>query len=227
MKFVALIPTYNRPHELGRLLEQLTEAASHLPGSLSTVVLDDGSTPPAACSTPNVRIIRNPSNMGKQGYWRTINRLANTARELQADYVIHLADDLTLRGPKALRSAYFTMRSLGQRAILNLLTDRRGICSQWTGKQPRRIAGRIWETGWIDGAFMAPARMWRALDRIRPIPSARWRRRPQISSGVWEQASIRLVRAGWRLCHHEVGFLQHEDGGDSRMHPSLRASCPL
>ena len=69
----------------------------------------------------------------------------------------------------------------------------------WTGVPPQR-RGRVYRTQWVDNAFVAELSYLQALSfRIPPVPALRWKRNPNLSSGVGQMISVHLHRAGFGL----------------------------
>lgn len=237
-----LIPTFDRPREFRRLMEQIDHEAGNWDGEIRITVLDDGSRALYADdyrfeNVPHlkVKVLGNRTNNGKEGYYLTVTRLAGTiktgGRSERPLYVMHLSDDLVISDHykgRFFSTAIGRLNSCGPRACaLNLLTDSRGIINQWTGIIPEQAHNDLWETGWVDGGFIAHGHLWSDLwYRVEIIPKSRWVKNPLLGSGVWMQVSNKLKARGWRMFHMEHGMLGHGDC-ESKMNPEERQINPL
>ena len=223
--WVVVITACDRPDWLEALLGDLARAADGSP--IDVRVYDDGSE--ADMSGPRGRVEargwrwhRAECRHGKPEYWRLMGKAIADLRDVSPDaFVALLPDDVRVC------ERFFTRATEAWAAIddpmkmaLTVLADawREGQPS-WTGVTPQR-RGAVWRTQWIDGAFVAPRALFEALDfEVLPVSAGRWRRDPQLSSGVGRQLSLRLAEAGHALyCVHE-SLVDHRIG-PSRMTPS-------
>lgn len=102
-----VIPTYNRPRQLERLLASIA-AADRVPGGIEVIIVDDGSTEPEAehiarCSELDCRCVRQsragPASARNHGW-----------REARSDRLVFVDDDCVV-GPAALVALYHALDS--------------------------------------------------------------------------------------------------------------------
>lgn len=234
-----VITTYNRPAALelllGSLSEELRSAADA--GRSCVLVFDDASTEDyrgAARSLKDhfegrARFYRSGQNLGKRGYYRQYQRAFDELRSLGIQRALFLQDDLVL-------SSGFLQQSLSlwasiddsRKAILNLFqTPVDEEDGRWI-KFRRVDSGRGYrKTQWFDlNAYIAGPRFFDVLDyRVFPVPDARFRRDPTLSSGVGRQ----LVRRLWgRANIYQVSEPRVYHGKEpSLMNPEARLRDPL
>lgn len=199
--FHVTVTTYNRPQELRRFLTTLMADAGER--SVLCRVYNDGSTLPYAdlpqgTETFRIKYIDAGPRHGKERYWQLINRTFDAVRATRARFYLQLPDDVDVL-PGFFDHAERSYRTIDDPAkiALNLYLDNSRIGKAcWTKDQPRicRFGDvSVFKTGWIDMIFLAERRFFERLGyRIEPIPLARWRRNPRLSSGVGMQISQRL-----------------------------------
>jgi FkbM family methyltransferase len=199
--FHIVVTTYNRPQELRCFLTSLMADAGER--TVLCRVYNDGSTLPYADrpeGTENFRIkyIDVGARHGKERYWQLINRTFDAVRATAARFYLQLPDDVEVQ-PGFFDHAERSYDAIADPAkiAMNLYLDHSRIGKAcWTKHLPRICRfgeTTVFKTGWIDMIFLAERRFFEQLDyKIQPIPLARWRRNPRLSSGVGMQISQRL-----------------------------------
>ncbi|WP_321415755.1 glycosyltransferase family 2 protein [uncultured Desulfobacter sp.] len=221
-KWVVVIMTYERPLRLLDLLNDI-QREQRLGHKVDVRVYNDASQKDYAA--PIAHIQRNRwlyrcagQNHGKHCYWRWINHVYAELKDIdQNTLVVFLQDDVRLCRDffdKA-ENQWQSIRD-SHKATLTLLVDsQREGRSCWTGFKPRRN-NKVWQTQWVDQLFMADRRFLEAIHfRIESISSRRWQFNPDLSSGVGQQLSTQLHRAGWKMYCVNQSLIAHID------HPSL------
>lgn len=179
-----LIPTYNRQESCQRLVDALQ-------GYGNVVVLNDG------CDYKINGCIQyfQSKNLGKPGYWCTVNALFKY--RIESEYYFMINDDF-LPVENMVERAITTWGSINdpRKICLNLYVDRVGE-ECWTHFKPVD-KGNVWLTQWVDGFFMCEERFFTTLGLL-PQMNYDWRKLPRQSSGVGSYISRRLYRLEYNL----------------------------
>ena len=213
MKIHVIIPTYNRPQMLNRLLGNIERDQKGF--DITIYMYNDHSTLDYSIDFPNlnIRYYKAPKNHGKKMYWKLVNRMFKDVRHSDADYFFMLADD------DILLKNFFSRVIKQWSAITNdkkiclipyIPKHRKGVPC-WTKKEQLLInfgGYQIWNCGFVDMRFICERKFFEALGfRINPIPLDRWRKRPVSGSGVGQQISVRLVeRHNLYLCDEDLVY---------------------
>ncbi len=211
---VVLLPTYDRPDLCARLLSDLAAQRKHFD---DLVVLDDASPSDYSAVRQLVgelggQYLRARKNRGKRGYRDTVNRLLREAKERGATEIVFLADDMRLCKGFFVRAreTWDAIRD-PRKVLLNLHLDRNRVGKAcWTKIVPHARAGGIC-SGWTDGIWFATGRLFHALPEVPQISSDRWKGEgiAQLSSGVWQVVSQRLVNEGWHIYQTKKSLTVH------------------
>lgn len=236
MKIVVLINTYERATMLDRLLQDIYDSrSSH---DLKLFVSDDHCTVKYVHSLAakyhklDITLFVSQTNHGKQMYWALVNRSFAELRGIDFDFIVMMPDDVRLE------SDYFN-KALDHWAAI---PDQRKIClstllspaemgkSKWASGVPALETCDgfdVYKTMWTDLAFFAPRSILETLNfKVLPIPKSRWQNKPRLSSGVGEQITKRLRKAGCTL-YHTANTLMHHGGHESKMNYEERKRNPL
>ena len=213
-----VVTTYNRPDKLAETLKNLK--------GCNVLVMDDCSTPPAEVPF-GIQLIRADKNHGKKKYWQWIN-VALSRLEKMDGYYMFLPDDFIFN-LEAIETSIDLLIELEHEFTggigINLLLDSRE--SNWNKIKRTAHSPDLFNCGFIDGAFICNFDFMQAIEfKINPISSKRWRWRNGLSSGVWEQATIRALRNGCRIFQLRKKLFTH-DGDDSKMNHNVRKKQPI
>ncbi|MBY5959203.1 hypothetical protein KUV50_13705 [Membranicola marinus] len=212
-KVVVLITTFHRPKLLASLLNSLqSESTSY---HIEYYIYDDAVT-----------------NNGKHKFWLTINRLWEQIRDKRFDYYIHIQDDYSL-GKNFISKVVGLWDSIDDpfKIGLNIFLDEFRVGKKvWVDKWPELRyynKTRFLLNPWLDMAFICTRNLFDLLDwKILPISMQRWRHKPNLSSGVGAQISIRLFMKGKNMYQVTRSQVEHI-GSDSKMNPEIRKQEPL
>lgn len=191
--FLILLPSYNRPDGMRRVIDHLLNEAG-VKDKVAILVCDD-------CSHPSlnyrkvirryqekhwlVKHIRLNRNFGRNGFWMVWDHLLKEARNWRARYYVGLADDLILCKNFLERTsrAFDFLRAQDEKVVAM------NLCP-------------IWPTNWgfsryIDGAFIGNHGLMAALQfQMMPITTQfskdKFKNR---GSGVGQQMTVRIKRA--------------------------------
>ena len=191
MKVCFLITTYNREKSCQRLVDALN-------GHGDIYVINDGSD----YEIMNCIFYSQTMNLGKPGYWRTVNNLWKIPRiqipKRFYKYYIMVPDD------------FYPVKNFVEKTIeiWNSINDPQKIClNLFIDNIPRMNCWTCFEaieydnyrkTQWVDMCFMAEKKFF---DVIGVIPEQKfdWNNHPEKSSGVGAFISKKLHKAGYGL----------------------------
>lgn len=228
-----VITTYKRAGMLRNLLSQIEDSSKGHELSIAvyddcTPIAKDFSVPESIESKTNILTFNR--NMGKEGFWRIINRSFYDIQKMKPfDYYIYLQDDYKL-------NENFINDCISK---YNGIEDPRKICMSyrldkslkgkpnWTGVTPKPVRFRkntYFLTNWVELSFICQLRFFRALKfRIMKIN----KHKEGLSSGVGRQMSSRLFKYRYKMYHVTSSLVEHLGSHDSVMHPNHRKKQPL
>lgn len=225
-----LIPTYNRPNLLKKLLSNLRKQAKGY--DVEYLVLEDAGKGEDIIGADYFHI-KSKHHYGKKEFWKVINGLFQMVlwRE-RIDYVIMIADDMQI-------CDNFFDRAIEQ---YEGIKDDKKIClslfmpkgrenkANWTCVKSTLVEfgqNKYYHTQWNDLCFIAKKDFLQALNfKINPIDKRRWDNAPLISSGVGQQISNRLHSLGYNMYHCFKNLVSHGTH-PSMMNPVERKLNPL
>lgn len=166
-----------------------------------------------------VKIYNNERNYGRNGYWRTINKILEETKSGGYNYLFFLPDDVTLcKGfvNKSMQSMEYAVGHYSNIGIVNLIRDHRSY-----------IKGPF-TRDWTDGCSLFNEAGLRAINYcIDPIGQGAFTGNPDIHSHVWPQVTRKTVAASLTTFTPEYSYTWHRGHTDSRMHVNLRRRMPL
>jgi len=185
MNIAVVTSYYERPEEMLKLGLSVSASARRSGFDVTHYVLDDGSKEFPLVGQDfqlhknyKAECFRQEPNMGRDGYWQTVENTLRLARGKGYDIVIHLDDDVYVC-KDFFEIAVRAWERHGQYSMFNLFRDRR-ITDRHRGMPPQLL----------DGMCLIPTIL---LDKID------WKVEPQKpgngSTGVWRQLSRRLLDA--------------------------------
>ena len=237
-RYKIIVTTYRRSNQLRRLLEDLSSYTQNY--DLQIEIFEDFSDQTGAKVVEEYRkrlnILYHPmaAHHGKQKFWSIHNEIQRRLRRHPArDLIVFLQDDIRLAENFFSRiQELWNALPTTNRTTLNLFLDKdREGKACWTGVTPKLIkteAGKAYHTQWVDlCAFVCDAQFGQLLNhRIRSIPANRWRNNEGLSSGVAEQISKKLHRAGGQMYQVHSSFVYHGEH-QSLMNPIAREQMKL
>ena len=204
--YVYIIPSYERFEKVSNLIGEILNSHTNT----LVILLNDNSTDNRYehfLTMENVVYLKNPTNNGKDGFWKTVNTLLNELSKHQFKYGVMLGDDFKLIDNYLTKLKSYESEDY----ILRLFTQ-------------ESIGGTNWGyENWIDGAFCAPYSFFQKINfELFPII----RRGRLSSSGVGLQMSKRVSNLNITVKNFG-SLIEHIGNDDSKMHPVLRIKQPL
>ncbi len=208
-ELMVILTTYGRPGAAARVLDQLREALAHagLTRRSALLVMHDAcgqnyglARELASRASPTVLWLDARERFGKAGFWKMHQTAFVVAGAWRPKLALYLQDDVELE-PDFLLRALELWRSTAvdpRRRVLYLFSssddEARG---RWV-RFARRARDRCRLTNWFDlQAFLVDSAFFDLLEhRMVPIHPNRWKRQPELSSGVGRQLTLRLFGRG-------------------------------
>jgi hypothetical protein len=222
--FCIIITTFNREEMLKDLLNDIFKYKEY---KILVTIFDDGSEKKYNLSEYNVKYIRYVKNNGLKNVWKIITETFKYCKHIKSKYYIYLQDDFRLKENFFDESVRIFESINDERKIsLELLTDIRTTRPNWTNHNPITI-GEIIYTQWVELHFICKYDFFERLAfEVHPIPSNRWDKNPNLSCGVGEQLSHRLLNLGYNMYHLKNSLLIHGDH-QSQFYPEHRKNEKL
>jgi glycosyltransferase involved in cell wall biosynthesis len=207
--FCILITTHNRPVMLKELIGQIINQKKDY--KIKIIVIDDASSEKSEL-TNEITYIQYYPNMGKKRFWKIIDTSFKYLKGIDSKYYIYLQDDVKIVDNffEGLVENYESIQD-DNKICLSFLTDYRTKSSNWTNYNPRE-RGNVIKTQWVELHFICEKKFFEELNYIvEPIPLSRWKKDPNLSSGVGWQLSLRLHNMGKSMYHTKKTFVTHGD----------------
>jgi hypothetical protein len=234
-KWLIVVTTYGRPSHAERLFVRLGAAlrAAGAEGQASLLVLHDAcgadyTLARQAASSIAARVVWLDARerFGKAGFWQIHQTALCIAQAWQPARALYLQDDVDFEESLISRidAIWAATEDDPLRRVLYLFSSREDeACGRWTHFPRRELPeAHCRLTNWFDlQAFVADAEFFALLQHAMvPIHRNRWRRRPEMSSGVGRQLTLRL-RQRAHVYQAWPPLVRH--GGDpSTMNPEAR-----
>lgn len=225
VRWEVVVFTYERPMQLLALLGDLgREQEAGI--DLRVRVYDDASTASMneikkVIISRNWRLKRANHRYGKEAFWKWVSQAYADLKDTRSNSMFAFLPDDCRLAADFFERALFLWRTISdpRKRTLTVLVDAlRENASCWTGFEPRR-AGAVWQTQWVDGAFIADYSYLKALGFAVPAVTSRWwKRGPRVSSGVGRAVSTKLHVAGDGMYRTDESLVMHLSG-PSNMHP--------
>ena len=208
-ELMVVVTTYNRPQAAAKLLSRLSDAlrARGLEGRTALLVLHDAcdrdyaeARALAQAAAPRCLWLDARQRLGKAGFWKMHQTALLIARAWRPQRALYLQDDIDF-DPDFLTRTDELWRATDHdplRRVLHLFAsqddEEEGRWVSFTRRDLRGAGCRL--TSWFDlSAFIVDRRFFELLDyRMVPIHPNRWKRKPEVSSGVGRQLTLRLFR---------------------------------
>lgn len=208
--FCIIVTTYNRSEMLEKLLQEIHNQKKNL--KILVIIFDDGGTQEIKIKYPYQKKITLYPNNGKKKYYKIINASFNVIKNVSSEYFIYLPDDVSLTDNffDEAKRIYESINS-PNKICLSILTDGRINRTNWTDFKSIDF-GEYYKTQWNDLCFIAKKNFFERLDyKILPITPKRWEKNPNLSSGVGQQISMRLVSFNLEMFHTKKSLVLHGD----------------
>ena len=207
LDYLFLIPTYERYDMLIDLFNQIDEQCVNF--KYKIVVIDDSSKDSryTNISRPNLIYKRNEINLGKDGFYKTINQLLDFTKVENSKYYIFLADDLKLSNNFI---NYIDDLFNKGNEVINFFLFFDEIYTNWG------------LNNWVDGAFAITHDILMKLNT--PISGKSDIILP--SSGVWRNFSKRLNNTS-SVYFPKHSLVDHLGHTESNMHEEDRRKNPV
>lgn len=208
--FCIIITTYNRPEFLKKLLDDINLNKKDY--KVLIAIFNDGSNVEYDLRGYDVKKIDIYPNMGKKRYFNVINKTFDFVKTVESKYFIYLPDDVRLVNNffNETKRIYDSIDSR-KKICLSILSDDRVHRENWG--YPKGIdLGEFYKTQWNDLCFISEKKFFEELDyKINDIPSTRWVKNPNLSSGVGHQITDRLNKKRFFLYHTKKSMVFHGD----------------
>ena len=187
------IPTYNRPEFLLTLIKQIYEYRKDF--NLSIFIYNDCSTEDYSdiehfISKSNNVIFEykiNEKNFGREFYSLTYNNIFNDIKDKNADYYIQIPDDVEIVDDFFNRAIKTIIQT--KEEVINIFTIKKLTRRFVKLKIKKVIIGNneYWESGWIDGAYIAKKSFFEKIGyHIDIVNKSRWKNK-NLGSGTCNQ----------------------------------------
>jgi glycosyltransferase involved in cell wall biosynthesis len=223
--FCILITTYDRGNMLYDLINQIEKQKNN--SKILIVIFDDGSPQNYQFDNQNIKYVKFFPNQGKKKFWRIIDTSFRYLKKVNSKYFIYMQDDISLEDNffDILKDTYENIKD-EKKIALSFLTDDRTTKPNWTSFNPV-VYDDVIKTQWIELHFICEKPFLETLDyKIETIPSNRWDKNPNLSSGVGWQISNRLFSKGLNM-YHTKKTLVHHGIHESKMNKEERINNKL
>jgi len=223
--FCIIITTFNREKMLKNLLNDIFKNKKY---KILVTIFDDGSSTPYDLSDYDVKYIKYVKNNGLQKLWKVIDDTFKYCKNIKSKYYIYLQDDLRLKENFFDRSVEIFEGISDEKkvSLATLIIDSQRGQPKWTGVNPVEF-NEYYKSQWCELIFLCGYKFFESLEfKMIPINPSRWEKNPNLSSGVGEQISKRLVSLGYNMYQVKNTLTTHGDH-ESKLLPELRKNEKL
>jgi len=210
LDFFIVITTFNRPKMLYSLLGQIEKQTKDK--KIKILLLNDCSTEKYELSNYDLIKINFCPNKGKKLFWEIIDLSFKVCKKIDSKYFVYLQDDLVLDDDffEKIIDIYNKLND-SKKISLEFLTDDRTKRNNWSNHQPIYFDDHI-KTQWVELHFICEKKFFDVLNfEMLPINKNRWDKNPNLSSGVGQQLTQRLLSLGFNMYHTKKSFVGHGD----------------
>jgi hypothetical protein len=143
----------------------------------------------------------------------TINQSFKLLKNIESNYFIYLQDDLELCDNffEKIIDLYNNLND-ENKISLEFLTDSRTARPNWSMFNPHLFDLNYIKTQWVELHFICEKKFFDVLDfTIFPISDERWKVNPNLSSGVGQQMTNRLLNLKFNMYHIKETLVYHQD----------------
>ena len=223
--FCVIITTFNREPMLKLLLDDIFLNKNY---KILVTIFDDGSEKGYDLSGYDVKYIKYVKNNGLKNVWKVITDTFKYCKNINAKYYFYLQDDLRLKENFFSESVriYENINDNNKISLGTLMIESQRLLPKWTKFTPIEY-DEYYKTQWCELVFVCEKRFFASLEySINPIPTSRWDNRPNLSCGVGDQISHRLLNQGLNM-YHVINSLTIHGDHESMFLPELRKAEPL
>jgi glycosyltransferase involved in cell wall biosynthesis len=210
LDFFIVITTFNRPKMLYSLLDQIEKQTKDK--KIKILLLNDCSTEKYELSNYDLIKINFCPNKGKKLFWEIIDLSFKVCKKIDSKYFVYLQDDLKLCDNffNELKNKYENIKD-DKKISLEFRTDNRTERPNWNNFEPQ-IVGDYIHSNWVELDFICEKKFFDVLEyKINEISKNRWDNNPNLSSGVGQQLTQRLLNLGFNMYHTKKSFVGHGD----------------
>lgn len=205
---IVCIASNNRFEYLTLMLDKLYNTETK--NKFLIIVINDGSTDVRYDSLKEkyseLVFLENEDPNGKFMYWKTITSLFKEASKYKTNMLIQLDDDF-------LPCNNFIDISIDlfyKKKHESLKNDNIGAIAIHTCGHDQWNSIRWGLKYWIDGGGIYDIKFIKSINyQINEIPLSRWKNKPELSAGVWQQISKRLNDFNYIIFRYEKSLVYH------------------
>ena len=198
---VIIIPSKDRYDYLVNILNKLNEPSKY---TYKIIILNDASNDKRYENLKefeNLTYLKNETNLGKHGYWITINKLLSESWKYLFRFLLQIDDDFELCDD--------FLDKVVDEFIKNKTENKKIVSLDY-----RLMNGGIderWGCGinWVDGGGLYDYNFLNTINfKIDTIYKDRWKKNPTISSGVWAQVSKKINSLNLKVYKTKEPFIK-------------------
>ena len=196
--FCVIITTFNREEMLKMLLDDIFKNKGY---KILVTIFDDGSTTPYDLSDYDVKYIKYVKNNGLKNVWKVITDTFKYCKNIKSKYYVYLQYDLRLKDNFFEESVRIFEKIPDNKKISleTLIIESQRNQTKWTGFKPVEYED-YYKSQWVELVFICKYDFFEVLDfKINEIHSSRWDKNPNLSCGVGDQISHRLLDLGYTM----------------------------
>jgi hypothetical protein len=193
-------------------------------------IFDDGSSKPYDLSEYDVKYIKYVKNNGLKNVWKVITDTFKYCKNIKSKYYVYLQDDLRLKENFFEESSriFEEIDDSKKISLETLIIESQRNQTKWTNFTPIEH-DNFYKSQWVELVFICKYDFLRVLNfEIKQIPLSRWDKNPNLSCGVGDQISNRLLNLGYNMYQVKNTLTTHGDHestfyGDYRKNEKLIA----
>lgn len=223
--FCIVITTFNREEMLKLLLNDIFKEKKY---KILVTIFDDGSNQKYDLTGYDVKYIRYVKNNGLKNVWRVITDTFNYCKKIKSKYYIYLQDDLRLKSNFFNDSVRIFEKINDDKKISlgTLMVETQRNKTKWTNILPITY-DEYYKTQWVELVFICEYNFFELLNfKVNEIPKTRWDKNSNLSCGVGDQISNRLLNLGYNM-YHVIDSLTTHDDHDSVFYKDFRKNEKL
>lgn len=208
--FCVIITTFNREKMLKMLLDDIFKNKGY---KILVTIFDDGSSTPYDLSNYDVKYIKYVKNNGLKNVWKVITDTFKYCKNIKSKYYVYLQDDLRLKDNFFEESVRIFEKIPDNKKISleTLLIESQRNQTKWTNFKPVEYDD-YYKSQWVELVFICKYNFFEVLNyQVNEIPISRWDRNPNLSCGVGDQISNRLLKLDYNMYQVKETLTTHGD----------------